>query len=191
MSLEFEIEWEDEDQPVLTLPYERNFESGRTNHGFRDTRGRPVLVEDIAEAAGSPALKALLLALAKPGARYFSIGCDLRIWPLAEPGGLHQAAGYVQLAFSDLHGAAADHHRHLLFGRDLKAHLERAVGDESWVVKMVVAAVDLTDIGGPEQVWSPVVEFCAIAPTDRDAAASAERLIGALRDFMVPDAALR
>jgi len=191
MPLDFEIEFEGEDATILTLPYERNFENGRTNHGFRDVRGRPELALEIQEAARSPALKELLAALAQPASAYFSIGCDLRPWLPAEPGHPHQTAGYIQLAFSDLDGAAADHRRHLLLGRDLKAHLQRAVGDDSWVVKLVVATVSTAEIGGPEQIWSPVIEFCALGATDHDASASAERLLGALRDFMVPGRALR
>lgn len=191
MPLEFEIEFEDEDELVLTLPYERNFEDGRTNHGFRDMRGKPELAEDIREAAGSPALKALLVALAQPASRYFSIGCDLKPWPSEEPGGPHQAAGYLQLAFSDLAGEASDQRRHLLFGRDLKARLERAVGDDTWVVRLVLATIDTADIAGPDEVWSPVIEFSAMAATESEARASAERLIGALHDFMIADMALR
>jgi len=191
MALDFEIEWEGEDQPILVLPYERDFESGRTNHGFRDMRGRPELAEEIVEAVESPALKALLVALANPASQYFSIGCDLRTWPPAQSGEHYQAAGYVQLAFSDLQQKALDHRRHLLFGRDLKAHLHGAIGSDSWVVRLVVAAINAADIGGSEQIWSPVVEFCAIGADERDAQASAERLIGALRDFMAPVAALR
>src|SRR6185312_10314309 len=184
MPLDFEIEFEGEDEPVLTLPYEQNFENGRTNHGFRDIRGRPELAQEIQEAAQSPALRQLLAALAQPTSRYFSIGCDLSPWPPAQPGDPYQAAGYIQLVFSDLHGEAADHRRHLLFGRDLQAHLRRVVGDDSWVVRLVVATISAADIAGPEQVWSPVVEFCAMGSSDRDASASAERLITALRGFV-------
>ncbi|HEV8392408.1 MAG TPA: hypothetical protein VGQ35_21315 [Dongiaceae bacterium] len=191
MPLEFEIEFEGEDEPVLTLPYERNFEDGRANRGFTDLRGRPELAAEIAEAVASPALKALLVALAEPASPFFSIGCDHRPWPPAEEGGAHQSAGYIQLIFSGLEREAVDHRRHLQFGRDLKMRLERAVGDESWVVKLIVAAVDATDIGGPEEVWSPVIEFCALGPTEYDASASAERLIGALRDFVSSEPPLR
>ncbi|MEZ5830094.1 MAG: hypothetical protein R3D05_02845 [Dongiaceae bacterium] len=188
MPLEFEIEWESEDEPVLTLPYERNFEDGRTNHGFVDMRGRPDLAREVREATSSRALAELLIALAEPESRYFSIGCDLRPWPPAEPDAPHQSAGYLQLAFSDLEKEATDHRRHLQFGHDLKAHLDRSAGDESWVVRLVVATVDAADIGGPEEMWSPVIEFCAMGPSERDAADSAERLIAALRDFLSPPA---
>ena len=63
MPLDFEIERPSEDETVLVLPYVRNFEDGRSNHGFRDTRGRPELIDAIVEAGTSPALKELLRAL--------------------------------------------------------------------------------------------------------------------------------
>src|SRR6185295_3717734 len=102
MPLDFEIERPSEDETVLVLPYVRNFEEGRTNHGFQDSRGRPELIDEIAEAGTSPALKALLRALAQPTCKYFSIGCDLRIWPPSEQSDLFQAAGYIQLLSADL-----------------------------------------------------------------------------------------
>jgi hypothetical protein len=207
MPLDFDIERPDEDETVLVLPYVRNFEEGRTNHGFRDTRGRPELVEEIAEAgispalkelideiaeAGtSPALKELLRSLAQPASRYFSIGCDLRTWPPSEPVNAYQAAGYVQLLSSDLDREAIHRRRQMLFGRALEAHLDSHVGDDDWVVRFAVAMVAAAELGGPEQVWSPVIEFSALGETAVEANASAERLMLALRDFVAPAAALQ
>ncbi len=191
MPLDFDIERPDEDETVLVLPYVRNFEEGRTNHGFRDTRGRPELIDEIAEAGTSPALKELLRSLAQPASRYFSIGCDLRTWPPSEPGNAYQAAGYVQLLSSDLAREAIHRRRQMLFGRALEAHLDRHVGDDEWVVRFAVAMVGAAELGGPEQVWSPVIEFSALGETAAEAKASAERLMLALRDFVAPAAALQ
>ena len=191
MPLDFDIERPDEDETVLVLPYVRNFEEGRTNHGFSDTRGRPELIDEIAEAGTSPALKELLRSLAQPTSRYFSIGCDLRTWPPSEPGNAYQAAGYVQVLSSDLAREAIHRRRQMLFGRALEAHLDRHVGDDEWVVRFAVAMVGAAELGGPEQVWSPVIEFSALGETAAEAEASAERLMLALRDFVAPAAALQ
>jgi hypothetical protein len=191
MPLDFDIERPSEDETVLVLPYVRNFEEGRTNHGFRDTRGRPELIDEIAEAGTSPALKELLRTLAHPTSRYFSIGCDLRTWPPSEPDLLYQAAGYVQLLSADLAREAVHRRRQMLFGRALEAHLDSHVRDNDWVVRFAVAMVDAAELGGPEQVWSPVVEFSALGETAAEAEASAERLMRTLRDFVTPATALQ
>ena len=191
MALHFDIERPSEDETVLVLPYVRNFDEGRTNHGFRDTRGRPELIDEIVEAGTSPALKKLLRALAQPMSRYFSIGCDLRTWPPAEPDDLYQAACYVQLLSSDLARVATHHRRQMLFGRALEAHLGRHVGDDDWVVRFAVAMVNAGELGGPEQVWSPVIEFAALGETEAEANASAERLMLALHDLLAPAADLQ
>src|SRR5262245_35824252 len=134
MPLDFDIERPSEDETVLVLPYLRNFDEGRSNHGFQDTRGRPELIDAIAEAGISPALKELLRTLAQPASHYFSIGCDLRTWPPADADDLYQAAGYIQLLSSDLAREAIHRRRQMLFGRALEAHLDAQVGDDDWVV---------------------------------------------------------
>lgn len=191
MPLDFDIERPSEDEPVLVLPYVRNFEEGRTNHGFQDTRGRPELIDAIAEAGISPALKELLRALAQPTCKYFSIGCDLRTWPPSEQSDLYQAAGYVQLLSADLAREAIHRRRQMLFGRALEAHLDACVGEDDWVVRFAVAPVNAADLGGPEQAWSPVIEFAALGESAAEAEASAERLMLVLRDFVTPAKALQ
>jgi hypothetical protein len=191
MPLDFDIERLNEDETVLVLPYVRNFDEGRTNHGFRDTRGRPELIDEIAEAGISPGLKGLLRSLAQPSSRYFSIGCDLRTWPPSEQSDLYQAAGYIQLLSADLAREAIHRRRQMLFGRALEADLDQRVGDDDWVVRFAVAMVGAAELGGPEQVWSPVIEFSALGETAAEAEASAERLMRALRDFLAPAAALQ
>jgi hypothetical protein len=186
MPLDFDIERPSEDETVLVLPYVRNFEEGRTNYGFHDTRGRPELIDAIAEAGTSPALKVLLRALAQPTCTYFSIGCDLRTWPPSEQSDLFQAAGYVQLLSTDLAREAIHRRRQMLLGRALEAHLDRRVGDDDWVVRFAVALVNAAELGGPEQAWSPVIEFSALGETAAEAEESAERLMLALCDFVAP-----
>jgi hypothetical protein len=186
MPLDFEIERPSEDETILVLPYVWNFEDGRSNHGFQDVRGRPELVDAIMEAGTSPALKELLRALAQPACRYFSIGCDLRTWPPAEEGDLYQAAGYIQLLSSDLDHDAIQRRRQMMLGRALEQHLDAHVGDDEWVVRFAVAQVDTADLGGPELVWSPVIEFSALGESAAAAEASAERLLRTLRGLVAP-----
>jgi hypothetical protein len=188
MPVDFEIERPGEDETVLVLPYVRNFEDGRSNHGFQDMRGRPELIDAIVEAGVSPALKELLRGLAQPGCRYFSIGCDLRTWPPAQGGDLFQAAGYIQLLSADLAQDAIHRRRQMMLGRALEAHLDAHVGEDEWVVRFAVAQVDTADLGGPEQVWSPVIEFGALGETAAEAEASAERLLRTLRDLLAAEA---
>ena len=45
---------------------------------------------------------------------------------------------------------------------------------------------DTADLGGPEQVWSPVIEFSALGETAAEAEASVERLLRTLRDLVAP-----
>jgi hypothetical protein len=184
MPLDFEIERPTGDETILVLPYVREFGDGRTNHGFRDTRGRPELIDEIVEAGTSPGLKDLLRTLAQPGARYFSIGCDLRNWPPSDAENLHQAAGYIQLLSNDLDGDATHRRRQMALGRALEAHLDERVREDEWVVRYALALVDTADLGGPDQVWSPVIEFSALGETEREATESAERLMLALRDLL-------
>ena len=186
MPLDFDIERPSEDETILVLPYVRNFDDGRSNHGFRDTRGRPELIDEIAEAGVSPALKELLRTLAQPTSKYFSIGCDLRTWPPSEQSDLYQAAGYVQLLSADLAREAIHRRRQMLFGRALESHLDARAGDDEWVVRFAVAPVNAGELGGPELAWSPVIEFAALGDTGAEAEESAERLMLALRDLVAP-----
>lgn len=184
MPLDFAIERSGEDESVLVLPYVRNFEDGRTNHGFEDMRGRPELVDAVAETGLSPALKDLLRALAQSGAAYFSVGCDLRAFPPREPGQPHEVSGYIQIISSDLARDAVHRRRQVILGCALEDHLDQVADDEEWAVRYSVAQVDAADLGGPDLVWSPVIEFHGFGETETEAAHSAERLIQALRYFV-------
>ncbi len=180
------IERPSEDETVLVLPYVRNFEEGRTNHGFRDTRGRPELIDEIAEAGTSPALKELLRH-ARPA--YFQVFLHrLRPAHLAAFGAERSLSGrrLCPAAVLDLAREAIHRRRQMLLGRALEAHLDSRVGDDDWVVRFAVAMVGAAELGGPEQVWSPVIEFSALGETAAEATASAERLMLALRDLVAP-----
>jgi hypothetical protein len=81
----------------ITVPYAPIFDAIRKNRGFKDTRGRPDLAEEIAEGIESRALGKCLVRIAKENL-YFSLGCDLGSHREPEqPAPLRQAAGgYIQ-----------------------------------------------------------------------------------------------
>jgi hypothetical protein len=182
MPLYFSVEREPDDQPALSLPYIQDFENGRTNHGFRDLRGRPDLASTIAEAGRSAALKELLVALAQPLARFFTIGCLFVRLPRTSPEDVDdQAAGYVELAYSDLEGAAADLDRQLAFSDAFQSRLQTCIGPDTWKVVVAIGAIATERIGGPGIVWSLRVDFWVKADSIEDACRSADRLLRVLQ----------
>jgi hypothetical protein len=88
------------DQEGMTVPYPPLFDNIRKNHGFVDIRGRPDFASEIAEGAGSSAMQALLIALAQPGSKLFTIGCD--IGAKRVDGDIpYTAGGYIQIMNSE------------------------------------------------------------------------------------------
>jgi hypothetical protein len=61
----------------MTVPYAPITDDIRHNRGFVDLRGRSDLAREIAEGRDSVALRNLLVRIAQPGSRIFTIGCDL------------------------------------------------------------------------------------------------------------------
>jgi hypothetical protein len=92
------------DTAGMTVPYAPRTDEIRRNRGFVDLRGQPDKANEVAEGAESPALRNLLVRVAKAGSPIFTIGCDL---------GAHQestsvparrrevAGGYIQFASVD------------------------------------------------------------------------------------------
>jgi hypothetical protein len=85
------------DQNGMTVPYPALFDDVRKNHGFVDIRGRPELASQIAEGSHSLAMRKLLIGLAQPDSKIFSVGCDLGIQLQTEGKLPHTAGGYVQI----------------------------------------------------------------------------------------------
>ena len=82
----------------VTIPYAPVFDGVRMNRGFVDTRGRPDLAERISECTQSSAMKNLLLRVAQPGSKIFSVGCDLGSKSITEEGlPPYTAGGYIHL----------------------------------------------------------------------------------------------
>ena len=182
MPLYFDVEQEPDDQPALSLPYIQDFENGRTNHGIRDLRGRPDLASTIPEAARSAALTELLVALAQPSAKYFTIGClFVKLPPVDEADADDQAAGYIQFAYSDLKWEATDLNCQLTFAAAFKSRLEQSIGSDTWKVVVAIGTISTEGIGGPGIAWSISVEFWVKGDSLDDACHSADRLLRVLK----------
>jgi hypothetical protein len=95
---ETEIEMDDEG---MTVPYPSLFDDVRKNHGFVDLRGRPELASEIMEGTQSSAMKRLLIKLAQPESKFFTIGCDLGTKHLDSDEFSHTAGGYIQIMNAD------------------------------------------------------------------------------------------
>jgi hypothetical protein len=65
------------DREGMTVPYAPITDDIRRNRGFVDLRGRSDLAGEIAEGHNSVALRNLLVRIAQPSSRVFTIGCDL------------------------------------------------------------------------------------------------------------------
>ena len=186
MPLQFTYITTGDDEPALALPYRAEERIGRRNHGFFDLRGDPERARSIAEAASSPAFQDLLAQLADSHSRYFSVGCELGDGPVTLEGGAagHCSGGYVQIAHNELHSPAALHNGPQgVLARDMRAFLDGVVGDRLWAVRFIVTVIGVEALGGPEQVWSPLIEMDAIAENAEHAAQSAEQLFVALGEF--------
>jgi hypothetical protein len=183
MPLEYAFMEEPEEEGALILPYPPDDEDGRTNTGFRDLRGKPDEARKVSEAEPSSALKALLVALAQPDARYFTIGCDLGAHPNSD--GSFGAGGYIQIAFADLNLSALYQGHSTRLSTALEAFLARRVGELNWKVNFILTAVTADALGGPAQIWSPLIEFATRGDTLLDACSSAETLVSALHKFLI------
>lgn len=182
MAMRYFFAEEPEAEGALVLPYPPDERDGRTNRGFVDLRGRPTDAAKIAEAQPSAAMQTMLVALAQPEARFFTIGCEV---------GAHQisanefgAGGYLQIASSDFTLACRDKRYLVALSDALKNHLHDRCGDREWTIEFLLSVVEATAIGGPGQLWAPVIHFEASAATLDDACQSAEQLMFSLAETL-------
>jgi hypothetical protein len=83
---------------VATAPYaEFSREDGSVSGAYVDLRDRDDLVETIAEARGSPGLRAVLSALNTKGSPFMTIGCEKGVFPCGD-GGAGKPTCYVGAA---------------------------------------------------------------------------------------------
>lgn len=172
----------DVDPEGMTVPYAPIADEVRRNHGFVDLRKEPKKASEIAEGADSPALRNLLIQVARKGSPIFTIGCDL---------GTHRertnvparrrevAGGYIQ--FASIYYDKAEPQSYSAFanaiGKNVKAH----VGQDHWKLDCVGKWVDFKFEGEPQgtrpSLW---IWFFAASSTPFDAMQSRERLIEAI-----------
>jgi hypothetical protein len=162
------------DQEGMTVPYPPLFDDTRKNHGFVDVRGRPDFASIIAEGAGSSAMKALLIALAQPGSKLFTIGCDIGA-KRVEGEIPYTAGGYIQIMNSEYARREPDDYAR--FARAVANALRAEAEGHEWEVQFVLKPVrfkldNFTDMTGSLWVW-----FHAFGETEQKAVESREVLI--------------
>ncbi len=173
------------DDSAITVPYEPFFDDQRTNRGFVDLRGRPDIAAEIAEGSDSPALKRLLLQLAQPESKLFSVGCDLGTRDNVEGYLRHAAGGYIQVMHRNYAPLSPD--AYLRYAEAVEEALTEAAAGYEWFTSLVATYVqfDLDDYR--EITGSLVILFDARSTTPPDAQESREVLIDALATILSND----
>ena len=181
--LETEIEMDEEG---MTVPYQPLFDSIRRNHGFVDLRGQPELVANIMESSESPAMKRLLVRLARPEAKIFSVGCDVgKKFVADEDPPCHTAGGYIQIMDVDyVQRSPQDYER---YAEVVAKILERGSDGHEWHVNFVLTSVkfkldDFSDMTGSLWIW-----FHAFSDTEERAVKSREALIAELGQCLIDE----
>lgn len=173
------------DEEGMTVPYPPLFDGVRKNHGFIDVRGRPDLASSITEGARSPAMKHLLIALAEPGSKVFTIGCDLGTKILEGAKFPHTAGGYLQIM--DEGYAQRSPEDYARFSQAVAQMLKTTCSDHEWQVYFVLKPVrfkldNYTDMTGSLWIW-----FHAFADDAKKALASREVLVSALHKALTDE----
>jgi hypothetical protein len=170
------------DPQGMTVPYLPRTDEVQRNRGFVDLRGRPDKANEIAEGADSPALRNLLVRIAKVGSPIFTIGCDL---------GAHQestnvparrrevAGGYIQ--FASIHYSRAEPESYSAFANAIGKNVQVRTGQDHWKLNCIGKWIDFKFDGQPQGIRPSLwIWFCAAASEHFDALQSRERLIEAI-----------
>lgn len=181
MALNFSFEVDPEG---ITVPYPAITDEIRCNRGFIDLRKEPEKAREIAEAAGSPALRRLLVRIAKSAGPLFTIGCDLGAHqePAEIVGRVSEiAGGYIQFASVNYDTARTEAYSSL--AHSLCQIVESRVGRDRWELRCLGRWVDFKFEGEPQglrpSLW---IWFFATSTTPRNALRSRERLIEAIHE---------
>lgn len=176
------VNWSEENEGI-TVPYPAM--SG-DHHGFLDLRGHPDLVETIPEAANSNGLRVLLRAAAVAGAPVVTIGCELGGAEKA-PDGQVIAGGYVHVLARDHATLTMPVYRTYLTA--VMTKLREASGADHWAIQVIKMPVRVLLDCEDRVSDSFVLNFHAFAPTIEAGVDSRERLLVALSDTLLGEAA--
>lgn len=121
---------------------------------------------------------ALLVTLAQPASEFFSIGCELGAHRNSD--GSFGAGGYAQIASTDLFGKARVRAYHTDLSNALHSLLNSVVADHEWQVQFTLSVVTAEALDGPDQIWSPLIDFNARGNNLASARESSEALIAAI-----------
>jgi hypothetical protein len=162
------------DQEGMTVPYPPLFDNIRKNHGFVDVRGRPDFASEIAEGAGSSAMQALLIALAQPGSKLFTIGCD--IGAKRVDGDIpYTAGGYIQIMNSEYARREPDDYAR--FAQAAADALKGEAEGHEWELQFVLKPVRFQLDNFAKMTGSLWIWFHAFGETELTAVESREVLI--------------
>lgn len=170
----------------VTIPYGPLFDEVRRNHGFVDTRGRPDRAASIVEGTQSCAMRALLVQLAQPGARIFSVGCDIGTKSVVDQGkSYYTAGGYVQIMKSDYAGRSP--HVYARYGDAVSEMLRARSCGHEWRLNLLLTPVqfnldEFRDVTGSLWIW-----FHAYEDSKKYAIASREMFVECLTQVLLDE----
>lgn len=182
MALETDLEM---DKEGMTVPYPPVFDDMRKNHGSVDVRGRPELASKIAEGSQSSAMKKLLIELAQPDSKLFSVGCDLGTKLSTEEKLPHMAGGYLQI----MHVTYADRspEGYARYAAVIAETLKVRSRNHQWRIDFVLTPVAFKLDGFSDMTGSLWIWFHAFADSEEGALGSRETLIAELRQALTDD----
>lgn len=170
-----------------TVPYGPIFDDIRRNYGFTDLRGRPDLAEKIFEGSSSPALRELLIRMARE-LSYFSLGCDLGRHAEDEQRQAYRkvSGGYIQIASMGYAKVSTDQYDS--FCETFGAELRRYAGKQHWKIDLQGQYVqfnmpDELPVKAPS-IW---MWFFAAARTHERSDQSREDLLAAIEEALHVD----
>jgi hypothetical protein len=170
------------DPEGMTVPYAPRTDEIRRNRGFVDLRGRPDKANEVHEGAESPALRNLLVRVAKTRSPIFTIGCDLGAHqePKSVPARRREVAGgYIQ--FASVHYDRANPESYAAFASAIGKNVRAHAGHDHWKLDCIGKWVDFKFDDEPQGIRPSLwIWFFAGASAQSDAMQSRERLIEAI-----------